>query len=337
MDICVIGATGFIGPPVVRRLAAKGHTVTALHRGETEADLPESVRVIHGDRNRRPELRDALKSVSPDVVVDLLLYTEAQAQQAVGVFAGRARRLVAVSSSDVYRNYDGWRGAGDHPPDPVPLAEDAPLRETRYPYRGDDGLDFAYAEDYDKCLVERAVKGHPELPATVLRLPAVYGPGDPNHRFASFWRRMADERPFILLDDAQAHWRWTHGYVENVAAAIAQAATDERAAGQIYNVGERDTPTVAERVRKLAEIVGWTGEGIELAHDDLPDHLQTPFNWRYELATDTSRIREHLDYREPITKEKALEETFAWWQTVPTEGDRAAAYAAEDEAVRHAL
>jgi len=339
MKVLAIGATGFIGPPVVRYLDEQGHEVAVFHRGKTEAELPGSTRHIHGDRNNLSELRDAFERFGPEVVVDVVPYTEAQIRQTVQALTGLADRLVVVSSSDVYRNYDGWRGESTHPPDPVPLREDAPLREKHYPYQGYEELDFEYADDYEKILVEKAAKSRSALPSTILRLPAVYGPENEQHRLRAHLQRMVDECPFILLGETQAQWRWTHGYVENVAAAIAFAATYEQAAGRTYNVGERETPTEAKRVQKLAEIVGWTGEVVELPNEELPDHLQAPFNWQYELATDTSRFRDELGYSEPVSWEEALEQTVAWEQmnVSGTTEDGQFDYAAEAEAVENAL
>lgn len=337
MRVLAIGATGFIGPPVVRRLHEHGHEVAVFHRGETEADLPDPTLHIYGDRNHLSEHRDDFARFGPEVVLDLIPYTEAQMRRTAEVFAGGAERLVVVSSSDVYRNYDGWRGESTHPPDPVPLREEAPLRETRYPYRGYDGVDFKDAEDYDKILVESAA-ANADLPSTIVRLPAVYGPGDAQHRLRPYLQRMLDDRPFIVLGEAQARWRWTFGYVENVAAAIARAATRRQAASRIYNVGEQTTPTEAERVQTLGEVVGWGGEVIELPNEDLPDHLQAPFRWEYELATDTRRIRDELGYTEPVARDDAFEQTVAWEKkTLSQRAENAAAtYAAEDEAVRAA-
>ena len=45
--------------------------------------------------------------------------------------------------------------------------------------------------DYDKNLVELAVMNTPSLPGTILRLPAVYGPRDYQHRMFSFLKRYA--------------------------------------------------------------------------------------------------------------------------------------------------
>jgi nucleoside-diphosphate-sugar epimerase len=331
MTILAIGATGFIGAPLVRQLVRQGHDVVVFHRGMTDADLPDAVRHLYGDRAALAEHRVTLEEASPDVVVDVVPYTEAQARQVVDVFGDITDQLVVLSSSDVYRNYDGWRGESTHDPDPVPLAEDAPLRETRYPYREYDGLDFAYAENYDKILVERVVREATRLDATVLRLPAVYGPGNPQRRLASPLRRMDDDRPAVLMDDGQAAWRWTHGYVENVAAAIACAATEERAAGGVYNVGETETPTAAERVRQLGAVVGWTGEVVPLPADELPDHLQAPGHWQYELATDTRRLREELGYQSPVPRDEALRRTVEWERAHRAQDNRPAPdYDAED-------
>jgi nucleoside-diphosphate-sugar epimerase len=336
MTILVIGGTGFIGPHVVRQLIQQDHDVIVFHRGTTDADLPDAARAIHGDRNALPEHRAAFERTAPDVVIDLVPYTEDQAQEAVSVFGGLANRLVAISSSDVYRNYDGWRGVSDHDPDPVPLDEDAPLRTTRYPYRGQQGLDFEYADDYDKILVEQVVMGADALAGTVLRLPAVYGPGDAQHRLAPHLRRMDDARPAILMDTQQAAWRWTHGYVENVAAAIAHAATDPRAAGRIYNVGEAKTPTAAERVEDIGRAVGWDGEVVPLPTDELPEHLRAPFDWRYELATDTRRFHDELGFQPPVPFEEAVRRTAAWERAQrPDDADHLTdEYAAEDAALR---
>ena len=76
---------------------------------------------------------------------------------------------------------------------------------------------------------------------------------------------MDDKRPAILMDEAEADWRWTHGYVENVANAIALAVSDERAAGRIYNVGEPFTFTMAEWVGQVGQTAAGKGK-LRLCH-----------------------------------------------------------------------
>ncbi|MEX2125841.1 MAG: NAD-dependent epimerase/dehydratase family protein [Woeseia sp.] len=318
MKVLAIGATGFIGSHVVRLLTEQGHDVAVLHRGRTSADLPAEVQHIHGSRDALADVQPEVERLRPDVVLDIIPYTERQAREVVELFRGLARRIVALSSADVYRNYDGFRGKATAPPDPIPLSEDAPLRESRYPYRG-DGLPFDWADDYDKILVERMVLSEPELPGTVIRLPAVYGPGDKQHRIRPYLRRMNAGRPAVLLAKEQSEWRWTRGYVENVAAAIAIAAVNDRAAARVYNVGEDPAPKEREWVREIGMAVGWTGEVVQVSAEHLPEHLRQPFDFRYELATDTARIREELSYSEPVGREEALKRTVEWELSQPGE------------------
>lgn len=313
MKILAIGATGFVGSRVTCQLMKQGHQVALFHRGSTTASELNSIVHFYGIRNQLPNFKAQFEQFAPDVVLDIIPYTEAQAQDIIQVFGGCTQRIVAISSGDVYRNYEGLQGQGKHPPDPVPLTEDAPLRETRYPYRDLEGLDFEFKQDYDKILVEQVLMNQSELSCTILRLPAMYGPADRQHRFLPYLQQMFDQQP-ILLEEEQAQWRFSHGYVENIAAAIALAVTDDRAARRIYNLGEASTPTLLERIQRLGNLVNWHGKIVTLPKDQLPSHLQMNLQWQYHLAIDTTRFREELGYVEPVAEEEALQQTIAWEQ-----------------------
>jgi nucleoside-diphosphate-sugar epimerase len=128
---------------------------------------------------------------------------------------------------------------------------------------------------------------------------------------------MDDERPAILLDDAEAKWRWTHGYVENVADAIALAVTDQRSAGQIYNVGEPFTFTMTEWVALIAKIAGWQGRVVTVPHGRLPEPLRWNINAEQDIVVDSSRIRRELGYTERVEVEEALRRTIVWERANP--------------------
>ena len=128
---------------------------------------------------------------------------------------------------------------------------------------------------------------------------------------------MDDRRPAILLNEVRAGWRWSRGYVENVAAAIALAATEERAAGRTYNVGERQACTEAQWVRRIGRAADWTGEVLGLPEEELPGHLKTSYDWRQDCVGDTGRIRRELGYEEPVSLEEALRRTVAWERAQP--------------------
>ncbi len=328
MRVLIIGGTRFIGPTVATRLVALGHQVTVFHRGQTEADLPAGVAHLHGDRQRLPDFASEFQRLLPDVVLDMAAFTEQDAQAVMTAFRGVARRVVTLSSQDVYLAYGRFHRSEPGPLEPVPYNEDASLRERLYPYRGSGrGLD-----DYEKILVERAVMASPLLPGTVLRLPMVYGERDYQHRLSLELKRMDDGRRAILLEYTFALWRWTRAYVENVAAAVALAVTDERAAGRVYNVGESEALTYADWVRAIGRAAGWPGEVIVLPEGRLPPQLRPPDgDYEQHLLADTGRIRWELGYDEPVPLDEALRRTVAWERAQRTGGDsRFVDYAAED-------
>jgi nucleoside-diphosphate-sugar epimerase len=314
--VLVVGGTGFIGGEIVRRFVAKGHDVVVFHRGKTEQVLPAGVRRILGDRARIAAHASDLRRAQPDVVVDTMAFTEADVRGVHAALRGAASRLVVLSSLDVYRAYDRFVRAKPGPREPTPIREQAPLRETSFPRRrhaaGHEDSDWSY----DKIPVERATLDEPAMRGTVLRLPAVYGPGDRRrHRVGRYLTRM-DPPPHALdLDAGLAGWRWTRGYVEDVADAIVVASTDPRAIGRTYNVGETDPVTEGEWVRAIARAAGYAGVVIERPRGDLPDHVARELDeldFAHDLVLDTTRIREELGWAPRVQLADALATSVAW-------------------------
>lgn len=351
MRILILGGTAFIGAKTARQLSEAGHDVTVLHRGKTEGNLPPEVRHLHipepwpriGDRVHFAGLAGEFSRLAPEVVIDMMAFTEADARHLMDSFRGLARRVVLISSQDVYRAYGRLTGKEPGPPDPVPLTEEAPLRERRYPYRGDT-LRAAddpqrWVDEYDKIPIEELSLSVDDLPGTVLRLPAVYGPNDKQHRLHPYLKPMDDGRPAVLLEERYARWRWSRGYVEDIAQAIVLAATDDRAAGQTYNVADNAALPEAEWVRRIGQAAGWQGEIIpvpverlDLPREQLPASLTAERNLEQELIASSDRIRAELGYGETVSPEDALRRTVDWERAnPPAEVDpKEFDYAAED-------
>ncbi len=343
MRILVIGGTRFMGPYIISNLSRAGHEVSIFHRGRTNARLPEGVKEILGDRDRLLDAASDLQKLSPEVVLDMAVMHEQHARDLVETFAGVAGRVVVVSSQDVYRAFGRVNRHEGGEVDPSPITENSPLRERLYPYRGEtpraEDDPQRWMDDYDKIPAEQVIMNHPRLSGTILRLPAVYGPHDPQHRMFLYLKRMLDGREAILLEEGEARWRWTQGYVENVADAIALAVTDQRASGRTYNVGEPFALSIAERVEQIAKAADWHGRIVVLPAERVPEKLRWGINPAQNIVTDTSRIRRELDYSERIDLAEAFRRTIAWERDhFPEQIDPARFdYAAEDRVLAEAV
>ena len=342
MRVLIIGGTGFIGRHITRELVRRDHDVTVFHRGRTE--VPPGARELVGDRQRLTGLAADLRALAPDVVVDVVLSSGRQARELMNLFRGHARRVVALSSMDVYRACGVTHRLEEGPLEPLPLREETSGLRTKlqtYPPEQLQVLQqiFGWLDDeYDKIPVEREVLGHDELPGTVVRLPMVYGPSDPLHRFHPIVKRVADGRRAIPFSAKMAQWRATKGFVADVGAAIVAAAVSDRAAGRIYNVGEADTLTELEWARQIARALNWDGEFTLMPDDRLPAHLRAPGNTAQHWVADTTRIRDELGFRETTTRDEAIRRTVEWERANPPTGftPHEFDYQREDEALRNA-
>ena len=172
------------------------------------------------------------------------------------VFRGHAGRVVALSSMDVYRACGITHRLEEEPLEPLPLREETASLRTKlqtYPRAQVQMLQQIFGwldEEYDKIPVEREVLAHGELPGTVVRLPMVYGPGDPLHRFHPIVKRIIDGRRAIPFSADMAQWRATKGYVEDVGAAIVASVVADRAAGRIQADAGRPSTGTSARARQ---------------------------------------------------------------------------------------
>ncbi len=185
MRFLIVGGTRFIGPYVVRGLAAANHEVTVFHRGDNEPDLPASVRHVHSPDAAMPVLHFPVELLKPasDVVIHMIPMGEHDTRAAISAFAGMARRMVCLSSGDVYRAYGRFTEVEPGPVEEGLLTEDSPLRSALYPYRARRGRIPIW---HEKILVERLALDSANLPASILHLPKLYGlDSNADHWYAS--------------------------------------------------------------------------------------------------------------------------------------------------------
>lgn len=328
LRVAVLGGTRFIGRRIVDELVEHGHDVLVVHRGTSHApDLRDDVPHLHADRLDLYTVTDQLRRFDPEAVLDCAALGAADADAVLGAFpAGGDLRLVVLSSMDTYRAY-GSLHAGTVTDD-VPIDETSPVRPDRYPYRGQiPGMD-----DYEKLDVEERwlARG-----GTVCRLPMVYGERDYQRREEFLLRRVRAGRREVPIGAGTA--LLTFGYVGDIARGVRLAieADPAVAAGEIFNFGERRSPTMALRARRILGAAG-ASDAVDLVRvpdEALPPDLGILGSVDQPLLVSSEKARRVLGWDE-TDPDEALRRSVEWHLAHPPEDQAGAGdFSGDDEAL----
>lgn len=305
MRVLVTGGAGFIGSHLVDALVSGGHEVTAvddLSAGKTanlasrmngprfsfiEADfaggrvlseaVPKADAVVHlaarvgvADSVKNPELVHATN------VTKTLSLLGACAKAGVG-------RFVLASSAAVY---------GDAVP---PVTESMPTRPLS-PYAASKVACEAYCAAYQRSF---------GLPTVVLRFMNAYGPragGAYGAVMSEFARSLESGTPLTVHGDGEQTRDFVH--VTDVVSAILLAATNERAAGETFNVGTGVPTSIGRLARMFISAAGKEGAAVSKGSP-------RPGDVRHSCA-DISKARRLLGYDPKRGLEEGVAEFLKW-------------------------
>jgi nucleoside-diphosphate-sugar epimerase len=161
--VVVIGGSGHIGTYLVPRLVFAGFEVISVSRGERAPYQPHgawsSVRQVVLDREAEEKagaFGRKIRALDPDIVVDMICFTEASARHLVEALRGQVRHFLHTGTIWVHG-----------PSVVVPTTEMQPRR----PF-GEYGIQKAAIEAF---LIEAARKD--SFPATIIHPGHIVGPG----------------------------------------------------------------------------------------------------------------------------------------------------------------
>jgi nucleoside-diphosphate-sugar epimerase len=305
--VIVIGATGHVGTYLVPRLVRAGHEVVALSRGEREPYLPapewRSVQRVVIDREADDSagtFGDRIAALRPDVVVDMLAFSAASAEQLVDAL--RPTRPLLVHCGTIWVHGPAAR---------VPVTEDEP--RTAY---GEYGTGKAAIE---ALLHRETIAGG--VPSVVLHPGHISGPGWPGITPAGnldpdVWRRLATGEPLALPDLGLGVLHHVHG--DDVAQAFEWALTRPAAIGSSFHVASAQAMTL----RGLAAgVAGWFGREPVLDFVAWAEFEQrvgaehagvTRDHVGRSIAASIDRARDVLGYAPRYSSLDALHESLRW-------------------------
>lgn len=250
--IVIIGGSGHVGTYLVPRLVAAGHDVSNVSRGQRAPYTPhaawQQVQQITLDRSAAEADRSfgaQIRSLKPDIVIDMVCFTLASAQHLVEALRGEVQHFLHCGTI--------WTHGHSVQ---VPATEDQPRR----PF-GDYGIQKLAIADY---LMDQARRHG--FPATALHPGHIVGPGwNPLNPAGHFnpvvFSRLARGEEVLLpnLGMETVH----HVHADDVAQAFMQAIVHWRAAvGEEFHV----VSPAAVTLRGYAEAAAaWFGRTANLS------------------------------------------------------------------------
>jgi nucleoside-diphosphate-sugar epimerase len=286
----VIGGAGFIGVAACKELMRRG--VETIAAGRKERPYGTFTSYVAFDRTDEDQLARALEQTLPDVVLDLACYRPAEVEMIARRFRGE--RYIFISTG-VYPDLHG-----------------KPAREEDFvPLEGEPPAELDYREGKRWC--ETVLTRHTELPWTVVRPPAVFGPADHTLRIAAYIQRVADGGP-VLVPEETYEWQAGIAWNKDIGFACALACDlrkDTR--HKAYNASF-EGKSLRDVLEGIARALGVPARLHPIPFARLPEGA-SPYgpDPRRGAGYVIERARRELGF-EPSALEDALAETLAWYR-----------------------
>jgi UDP-glucose 4-epimerase len=289
--VLVTGATGFLGTPLCRRLAAAGAEVHGVSRG-TPAPI-EGMRWWQSDLASLPAARRLLDETKAEVVyhlagavsgapdLELVLPTlESQLVNTVhllqAVTERRCHRLVLAGSLEEARGR-------------------AEVVTPTSPYGAAKTAASAYARMFHALY---------RAPVVSLRVFMTYGPRQPKQRLVSHVIASFEKGEAPALTSGRRRMDWV--YLDDVIEGLLSAAARPGIEGRRIDLGSGRAVSIRKVVSTIAAVMGTS---IRPVWGALPDRPAGPASF-----ADVATAREALGWRPITTLEEGLARTVDWYR-----------------------
>jgi len=289
MKILILGGTRFFGYHIARRLLEDGHDLTRFNRGVTADDFGGRVQRIQGDRNDYGQFYERLRSLTFDVVVDMIAFQAEDSCAAVRTFQGNVGHFIHISTGSVYVVTKDF---------PCPLREEDFNRELLPPPKKEaEAWLYGYHKRRCEVVLNEAYQKH-AFPVTIFRLPIVMGERDHTLRAYSYFIRIEDGQPVILPDAGMSVF--THIYQSDIVKTVASNLMNPSSFGEAYNLAMGEVMSVRSFVLKSADFLGRKPELVDIPWQVLEEAglgtSLSPFSTRRPFILSTEKAKRDLNF-----------------------------------------
>jgi nucleoside-diphosphate-sugar epimerase len=304
LRVLFIGGTGVISSACSRVAVEHGIDLFVLNRGrDTDRPLPPGTTKLQADIREPRSVRQEIKNLQFDAVVDWVAFTPDQVRTDLELFGGRTGQYVFISSASAYQK----------PPARMPVTESTPLRN---PF-------WAYSRDKIAC-EDLLVAAYREqgFPATIVRPSHTYD--QTRVPFSGGWTvlgRMLAGKPVIVPGDGTSLWTLTHH--EDFARAFVPLLGHSRTLGEAIHITSDDVLTWNQIAEILATALGVTARVVHVPSDAI---AAADANWgagllgdkAHSMIFDNTKVRSLVPgWRAVIPFEYGAREITDWYRADP--------------------
>src|SRR5580692_11299334 len=304
LRVLFIGGSGVISSACSRVAAENGVELFVLNRGRsTTRPLPPGVTMLQADIREPRTVREVIKDLDFDSVVDWVAFTADQVRTDIDLFGGRTGQYVFISSASAYQT----------PPARVPVTESTPLRN---PF-------LQYSRDKIACenLLVEAYRDQ-GFPATIVRPSHTYD--QTLVPFDGGWTvlgRMLAGKPVIVHGDGTSLWTLTHH--DDFARAFVPLLGHPRTLGEAIHITSDDVLTWNQIAETMAAALGLTARLVHVPSDAIaaadPDWGAGLLGDKaHSMVFDNAKVRGLVPgWRAVIPFEAGAREIAAWYLADP--------------------
>ena len=287
--ILIMGGNQFVGKEIAKKFLEKNNTVYVLNRGIRKNI--EGVIFLKIDRDNYIEMKNTLKDIEVDVIVDVSAYTEEQVNILHKVMKNKFKQYILISSASIYNNIKC-----------TPVNEENQIGENLI--WGDYAKNKYLAE---KITIENS--NFYNFKYTIFRPFYIYGIGNNLDRENYFFSRIKYNLPIFIPSKNNII---QFGYVEDLALAIESSINNSDFYNQIFNISGDEYVTMSEFIEICAKVINkkTTIKYVDTEKSQIKVRDWFPFR-EVNLFGDISKL-ENTGFRNTYSLVQGLEKTYKY-------------------------